>query len=233
MESGLYAYRRLEQSVIEQEALKRRWLQLLVIFGVIVVSASLSIVLPSKAHIIVIGLPFAIIGLFVVLKWPPLGLVVLIIGNLLNATAIPFIDLPAAVLLGLTVLWFFRMLTLEKEIKFVSGPSITAVLFFTITTILSFAVGQFPWFPVSGAPMETQIGGLFIFLASFCAFILVAQQVRDIRWLKWMVFPFIVMAGIFGILAVVPGGRKIIRSIYSVRATGGSLFWLWSVAVAA
>jgi len=230
---GLYAYRRVEQSIIEQAALKRRWLQLAVIFGVIVGSASLAILLPSRSHMIVIGLPFAIIGLFVVLKWPPLGLVALVIGNLLKITAIPFIDFTAAILLGLFALWFFRMLALEKELKFISGPSITAVLFFTITTLLSFVVGQFPWFPVSGAPIETQIGGLFIFLATFAAFFLVAQQVKDIRWLKWMVYSFIAMAGLVGILAVVPGGRKTLHNIYSVRATGGSLFWLWGVAVAA
>lgn len=233
MQSGIYLYRRLEQSVLERDAIKRQWLRLTVIFGVIIISAAAAIVVPGKFHIFVIGLPFAVIGLFVILRWPPLGFVLLIIGSLVRVTAIPLIDLPAAVLLGLTFLWFFRMLTLEKEIKFISTPSITAVMFFTIVSILSFAVGQFPWFPVSGAPMETQIGGLFIFLASFCAFLLVAQQVRDIRWLKWMVFPFLFMVGIFGILAIVPGGRKIIRSFYSVRATGGSLFWLWSVAMAA
>ncbi|MCP5100314.1 MAG: hypothetical protein GY943_32585 [Chloroflexi bacterium] len=233
MQSGLYAYRRFEQSIIERAALIRRWKQLSVIIGVILLSATLGIILPSKFHIIVIALPFAVMGLFVVLRWPPLGLVLIIIGGLTKFTAIPLIDLPAAGFLGLTGLWIFRMLAYDKEFKMVITPSVTAVLFYGLVVILSFAVGQFPWFPVSGAPMVTQIGGAFIFLASFCAFILVAQQVRDIGWIKWMVYPFIAFAGVFAILAIVPGGRKMIRQFYSVRATGGSLFWLWAVAMSA
>jgi hypothetical protein len=231
--SGYQAYRRLEQSIIERASLVRRWKQISIIIGVLLLSATLGIILPAKYHLIVIALPFALIGLFVILKWPPLGLVLIIVGGLVKFTAIPLIDLPAAGFLGLTFLWIFRMLAYEKEFKMVITPSVTAVLFYGLIVILSFAVGQFPWFPVSGAPMATQVGGMLIFLASFCAFILVAQQIRDIAWIKWMVYPFIAFAGVFAILAIVPGGRKLIHSFYSVRATGGSLFWLWAVAMAA
>ncbi len=229
MESTLRAYRRFSASVMRQEALTRQWKMLAVIFGVLILSILASVALPSRLHILLIGAPFAIMGLFVILKWPPLALVMLTIVGLFQYITIPLIGVPAVVLMGMTALWIFKMLAYDKEFKLVITPSVTAVIIFIIIVILAFAVGQFPWFPVSGAPMETQIGGLLIFLASFFAFLLVAQQVRDIRWLKWMVFPFLFFAGVFAILAVIPGGRRTIHSMFSSRATGGSLFWTWSV----
>ena len=231
MDATLRAYRRFSESVMAQESLKRRWVQLAIVLGVLIFSASSAVALPGKYHIFVIGLPFALVGLFVLLKWPPLGLVGLTILGLFRAIHIPLIGLPAVMLSGLTVLWIFKMLAYDKIFKLVITPSVTAVLFFIIAVLISSAVGQFPWFPVSGAPVETQIGGALIFLASFFAFLLVAQQVRDIRWLKWMVFPFLAFAGLFAILAVVPGGRRIIHQIFSTKATGGSLFWVWSVSL--
>jgi hypothetical protein len=72
--------------------------------------------------------------------------------------------------------------------------------------------------------MVTQIGGMLIFVATFLAFILVSQQVKDIIWLKWMVYAFLAFGGLFSFLTIIPGGWGLIHQILNPRAFGGSLF---------
>jgi O-antigen ligase len=89
------------------------------------------------------------------------------------------------------------------------------------------------WFSsVSSAPLETQIGGVAIFLFSGAAFLLVANQVRDLRWLQAMTWIFI------GISALHVGGwleysvLGPIGSRLQLGATSNSMFWVWMTALA-
>ena len=104
---------------------------------------------------------------------------------------------------------------------------------FTAVVILAFIVGQLPWFSISQVPLDNQIGGVAIFVISFAAFILVAHQVRDIRWLKWMVFLYLGLAGpaVFIGMRVLPGWRTLNQLLLHPKTTGGSLFWLWLAAM--
>ena len=215
-------------NLMDRDALRRRWLQITLIVGVLVISPLLALIVPDKMRFLVMALPFGVIGFFVLLKWPQLGFLLLTTAGMMLISTVPVIGFAALIYIVITFIWLFKMIALDKELKFVSAPSVTAVLYFGILVILSFSIGQLPWFPVSGAPIVTQVGGALIYLCSFLAFLLAANLIRDIRWLKWMVYTFLAFAGLFAFLSLVPSGRRFIRSFYSSRATSGSLFWIWT-----
>lgn len=218
----------LDMSLMERDAIRRRWLQVALIIGVLIISPVLAMMLPNNLRFVVMILPFGVIGFFVLLKWPQLGFLALTTAGMMLISTVPVIGFAALMYLALTFIWLFKMIAFEQELKFVSAPSVTAVLYFGVIVILSFSIGQLPFFPVSGAPMVTQIGGALIYICSFLAFLLAANLIRDIRWLKWMVYSFLVFAGAFAFLSLIPAGRRFIRTFYSIRATSGSLFWVWT-----
>jgi O-antigen ligase len=92
-------------------------------------------------------------------------------------------------------------------------------------------VGQYPWFSVPGAPIQTQIGQLLVFLFSGGLFLVAAYQLQDIRWLKALTYTFI---GI-GFIPLLP--RIVPESIFDSwrflpqSVPGGSMFWTWLVAL--
>jgi O-antigen ligase len=97
---------------------------------------------------------------------------------------------------------------------------------------LAFLVGQLQWFQlVQPAAMDAQVGGLAIFILAGGAFLLVADQMRDLRWLAWMTWVFIALAALFvaGYLAPVVGAFT--STIYQFRATANAIFWTWLVAL--
>jgi O-antigen ligase len=213
---------------------RRPLLQLAIVLGVLSVSTGAALAAPkSNAVVILAVLPFLIVGGLLFLRWPPLGLLLLITGNVIISIELPSIGLSAGILMGLVGLWVVDMVIVKREISLVASPTIPPLIVFSAVTVLAFLVGFLPWFPSPQAPIENQVGGVAIFLLSFAAFILVAHQVRDIRWLKWMVYLFMALAApsiIIG-MRIIPASQTLNRLLYSAKTTGGSLFWIWLVAM--
>jgi hypothetical protein len=91
-------------------------------------------------------------------------------------------------------------------------------------------VGQFRWFDfASQAPFDAQLGGFAIFVLSAGAFILTANLIRDLRWLKTLTWVFIALGAvyIFGRIT----GFGIQERIYVLSFTAGSMFWTWLTAL--
>ncbi|MBE2225428.1 MAG: hypothetical protein IAF02_28085, partial [Anaerolineae bacterium] len=137
-------------------------------------------------------------GLLFLWQIPALGLLLTMLGGIMvpftGPSGINVAVLGFAALLGI---WLLDMVVYQKKITLVSSRPIRPLLFFVFVAILSFIVGQLPWFFfVKPAPMYAQLGGLMIFILSAGAFLLVAHQVRDIRWLQWMTWSFIALAGL-------------------------------------
>ncbi|WP_420632179.1 O-antigen ligase family protein [Candidatus Leptofilum sp.] len=212
----------------------RRWLQVLVMIGALVLSLLIAQTNPQISILVVIAaLPIVAVGAYLLVRYPPIGFLLIIAISTVFKIDIPPIGLIATVILLLTLLWVVDMVVRQREINFVNSPTMTPLVFFTAVVILSFIVGQLPWFSIAQVPIDNQIGGVAIFILSFAAFILVAHQIRDIRWLKWMVFLFLGLAGpavLIG-MRVVPGWRQLNQLLLHPKTTGGSLFWLWLAAM--
>ncbi len=208
----------------------RKWLQLIVIIAVLILSVGIARSNPKTSLLVaIVAIPIMIVGGVLLLRFPPLGFLLVIVVTTLVKYEIPLFGLVAAIIMVLTGLWIFDMVVRQQEINLITSPTMIPLIYFTAVVLIAFLVGQLPWFSVSQAPIENQVGGMAIFLLSFSAFTLVAHQVRDIRWLKWMVFLFIGLASPAALirLHILPNWWTLHQLLLHSSTMGGSLFWLW------
>lgn len=230
---------RLIERPLAQEA--RHWLddhrlrlqQVVVVTAVLCASLVLGMRLPLRLAPLLLALPILLVGVGLLLRWPPLGLTGLLAGALLFPIEIIHnIGVTALVTLGLTALWVFDMLVVKRRLTFVPSRTLFPLLLFWGSTILAFLNGQLPWYPAQPAPLDGQLGGILILVVVICAYLLVAHHVRDVRWLKAMVYFFLGVAAIFMFLRVAPGTTRLMYRIFNFYIASGSMFWAWIAALA-
>ncbi len=209
------------------------WQQVAIVTAVLLFSLVVAGRLPSRLAVLVMGLPVLVAGGYALLHWPAVGLLGLIMGGLLVRTEIIYnIGITALITLGLTAVWIFDMVAIKRQLTFVQSRTFAPLLLFLSVTIIAFINGQLPWYPTSPAPLDGQIGGILILVVIICAYLLVAHNVRDMRWLKGMVFLFIGIGAFFTILRAIPGTVPILRLIFAPEIPSGSMFWTWLMAMA-
>jgi O-antigen ligase len=174
--------------------------------------------------------------LIVQLEWPLLGLSVLVA----MAVAFPVefrapglgvsmsSSFPLAALM--TGVWLFRV-TLFHRAPLDPSRVVYAAVAVILIALLAFAVGQFPWFPWSGAPLPAQIAELGLFVLSALLFLAVGHQIESLSQLKWLTSLFIGMGFIALVVQAVPSLRASVGPMTTAPATVGSLFYTWLVAV--
>jgi hypothetical protein len=174
-------------------------------------------------------------GALVILKWPPLGLLALIPASLYvpfsigtgTGTALSAPILLVGLLAGL---WLADMIVRQKQIRLLDSRPLLALTVFVVVAILAFGVGLLPLIPLaSPAPITAQIGGLAVFILSALTFLLVAHQVRDLRWLQAITWAFLILGAIYIAGRLIPA---LGIQHYFQRGAHGSLFWTWLVALA-
>jgi len=210
-----------------------RLIRLGIIAGVLLASAYLARN-PSRMYIV---LPAAAMAGILFLRYPQIGLIILIPASVL----IPFTIGPAFIseinnailFLGALIgLWVLDMLVIKREFSVRLTRPVYAILGLCAASILAFIVGQLPWFSISrAAPLQAQLAGLAIFLLSAGAFLLAANQMNEAHWLEWMCWVFLATGGLIVFLHVIPGIGPLFKSLLPESSTG-SLFWVWLVAIA-
>ena len=227
---------RLENSYLQilgwLDARSQFLLRLAVIAGVLLASLYFGR-RPSTRFIL---LPLAGIVVLIFLRWPFVGLFTLLTGALLipfglgtgTQTDLNIVILLLPVLIGL---WFLDMLVIQHSITLRPMRVVLPLLLLCLVALLAFSMGQLPWFDaLPKAPFSAQLGGLAIFWLSAGAFLLVAHQIRDIRWLKWLTWIFIALGGLYILGRLIPVYGSAITNLFPHGATG-SLFWIWLVAL--
>jgi hypothetical protein len=202
-----------------------RWLTPLVIVGILLISAALGYKGSARQLQMVIVLPFVVGGALALLRWPQLGLLLLV-----GSIAVPFSGPSnsnltlgvAALILGL---WIFEMLVIERKVQLISSITIKPLFALVLVSILAFGVGQLPWYIfASSAPLGAQLGGLSLYILSAGVFLVTVHRIQDIYWLKWMTWLFLGLGAIV-IIGRLGGGQQI-NALFNTGATG-SLFWVW------
>ena len=207
-------------------------LRSLLIVGELLLIAALAFMASQRQLILVLFLPLGVGLVLTFLRWPSLGLIVASLAGIvvpfsgpsgLNVTMIL-----VALLLGL---WLLDMVVRQRQIQFAPSPTLWPLFSFLVVAAISFGIGQLTWFTFAPhAPLGAQLGGLAIFVLSACTFLLVANQVRDLGWLRTMTWAYLA----FGVLAIFVGsvlpkfGLPTERVIQPV----GSLYFIWLVAIA-
>lgn len=180
----------------------------------------------------IVVLIFGIAAVLVLMRWPVLGL-----AGVIATLMVPFegpSGLNAA--MGVTVLllglWFLDMFVRQRQIKLVASKPILPLLILVLIACLSFVIGQIPWYTLAEpAPLAAQLGGLSLFVLLAGAFLVVAHQINDLKWLQLLVWVFLMIGGIHVIARLIPPLIPYSFMIFARGGPGGSLFWTWLVAL--
>ena len=208
----------------------RRWIQ----FGIIASTVLVSVLVSywgSTTILVLFPILIGGIAVFLVLiRWINVGFILVLLASMfipwrgpggINASVIM-----VAVVIGL---WLLDMLVVKRSLRFLDDRVLLPVVLFFISSIISFVMGQIPWFSFANqAPMDAQVGGFTIFLLSFGIMIATAHLIQDVQWIKIIVWAFIGLGAIFvvGRSLNLPVGR-----LYQYGFTAGSMFWTWLVAL--
>jgi hypothetical protein len=208
------------------------WLRPLLVIGVMLLSSVLAFVATPGQLTLCLSLLVGVGLVLIFLRWPPLGLVVASLAGMvvpdlgpsgLNATMIL-----VALLLGL---WLLSMVARERQIRLAPSRTVWPLSSFLIIACLSFGVGQLPWYTFAvHAPLGAQLGGLSIIVLSVGAFLLTANQVRDLGWLRRLTWAFLAFAALHvAIRSLLPELGLFTRQWLQ---PAGSVFLIWLVAIA-
>lgn len=233
-----YFLHRLPDSITNKviQLAQVKWVQrVMVITAVLLASFASPMLLSSSRLLLFLGLIGAGVALITFMRWPPLGLVALVAASLV----LPSPNLPGGfnltilLLLVLIGLWLLDMIIVQRHVWFVASRPVKPLLLLVPLTAVSLLFGQLTWFRwAESAPLDAQLGGFAIFIASVGAFLLAAQQIRKLYWLQWMTWLYIALGTLFVAGWLVPGVGSFTGRIFQLGATSNSLFWTWLVALA-
>lgn len=208
-----------------------KWVQYAVILAVVLVSIGAAYWGTRTIMIALVGAVVGLAGFLALLRYPSLGFILLMLGGMF----IPFKGpggfnasiLTVALMIGL---WFMDMFVVKRRFEFVSSRVIRPAFLMLVVCILAFAMGQIPWFVFANqAPMDAQIGGFAIYFFLVLAMIMTANVLKEIKWLKIIVWTFIGLGFIYVL------GRTlrldIIDRLYAHGVYANSMFWMWLVAL--
>ncbi len=200
----------------------------LIILGAVLASGLLAFALSQDQMILVLMLIFGIAGGLLLRRWPVLGFVLMIFGGMSLPDVGPKnINMPMVMVAVMFVIWLGDMLVIQRKVRFAASRTMLPLLFFLFISILAFGMGQFSWFGFTqNAPLDAQIGGLAVVILSLLAFLLVANQVNDIKWLQVLTWFFIGIGSLHVIVRVVPGLGVVNQAVFRAQAIGG-VFWAW------
>ena len=210
------------------------WLTPAVFLAVILVSLALAYL---NSELILLAALLGIVGaggaLFLWQR-PALGLIGTMLGGIMVPLTLPG-GLNVAILgiAAMLALWLADMVIRQQRIVLLNTRPIRPVLLFLVIAGASFLVGQLPWYYfATPAPISAQIGGLLVFVLCPGAFLLVGHQVRDERWLKWMTYSFVALAGLHISGWVIPGVGPLTNPLFQNGTVNSAMFWVWLVAMA-
>jgi O-antigen ligase len=204
---------------------------------VVLVTLFLSYYLGQRPSIRYVQVPLVLVGLWVLVRAPQLGL----LAMLVSAIAIRFaigtgtqspLHLAFVLIPVLLAIWAFNMLR-QRSFRLAPSRLNLPALGFGLVTTLALIYGNLPLVVFAQqASIRSQMGGWGIFVFSAGALLLVGNLIKDLRWLKLLVWVFIIFGALFFTIRLVPGLGSLLRAMFA-PGMDGSVFWLWFIALAA
>ena len=204
----------------------------LLVMGELLLIAALAFMASRRELILILILPIGVGVVLTFMRWPSLGLIFAPLGGLV----IPFVGpsglnvtmLMVALLLGL---WLLDLMVQQRRSRWARSRTLWPLLSFLVVAVCSFGVGQLPWLTFAlHAPLGAQMGGLAIIVLSAATFLLMANQLQDLRWLSWITWAFLAV-GTISVLV------RTVLPILGLSTQGlfpqmGPVFYVWLVAIA-
>lgn len=208
--------------------------------GLLVAAAAVGWVLPRFDTSWSILLLAGLVGLGVavlLIEKSEMGLILLLFGAFLipleiSATESVAINVVILIVPLIAAIWVLKGMR-HRQVNVARSRTMLPMLVFLAAAFISWLYGNATWdigFPQPGNLYLIQTGQYAIFVLSFMAYFIAAQQ--SVRVLRWLTYGFLV----FGILALIgryggPIGQPF--SVLTSNAAGNGAFFVWFTALAA
>jgi hypothetical protein len=216
-------------SLDRRVSLSKKWIQYGIILTVALLSTAAAYWGSLTIFLIVIGAVVGVCVLIALLRFPNLGFILLFLGGMFVPFAGPggFNASILTIILMIT-LWFIDMFVVNRKFEFVKSRPIRPAVYMVLVSIIAFGMGQIPWFVFANqAPLDAQIGGFAIYFFLLLAMIMTANILREIMWLKIIVWTFVGLGFIYVLFRIFQ--LNFIDSIYQHGVYANSMFWMWLV----
>lgn len=212
---------------------RRKWQPVLIIAAVLAFVFVIATQATQNQLTLILMSMAGIAALALLLRQPNIGFFLVLLGGMF----IPFsgpAGLNVAVMLValMLVLWLLDMVFIKRRVQLVASRPIRPLLVFLLISFFALLMGQFNWFIFAGqvqAPLDAQLGGFAIFVLSGGAFLLAANLIKDLRWLKMLTWFFIAFGALYVFGRITP--FKLQDRIYLRGFAAGSMFWTWLAAL--
>lgn len=213
-------------------AINIKWLQFGIVASVILISTVVSFWGSQRIFLLLLVLLGGIGITLALLRQPSLGFILVLLGGMFVQFTGPSGLNAAMVVIALMMgLWVMDMFIVRRSFQFVRSRTMLPITAFLVVSVLAFLIGQVPWFVFARqAPLDAQVGGFSVFIFSLGGLLLAAHLIKDIRWLKAIVWVFLGFSAIYMISRAVR--LEAIYSLYHVGYTAQSMLWTWLVALA-
>lgn len=218
-------------SIDRRITINMKWIQYGIMLAVVVISTAAAYWGSRRIFIILIGAVVGIGGFLALLRYPSLGFIALLLGGMFIPFAGPGgFNASILTVILMIALWLLDMFVVKRKFEFVKSRAIRPAIYMLIVSTIAFAMGQIPWFVFANqAPLDAQIGGFAIYFFLVFAMIMTANVLREIKWLKAIVWTFIGLGSLYVL------GRAlhiwIVDSVYQHGVYANSMFWMWLVAL--
>ncbi len=209
---------------------------LIIVTGLLVLSAVLGLRVSTKLLILVCVGIFGLVAFPVLVRRPELGIVMIVPVSFLvdvevgTGTKVP-INATILLVMALIGLWILQMLVLDKKIQLrYSRVNAPALIFILVTTIALLA-GNLNWILIAKgrASLLSQLGGWLLYASSVGLMLVVGNYLRDIRWIRTMTWLYIVIGGVLVLVQQFSLTSRL-RNFYT-SGSQGSVFWTFLAAL--
>lgn len=210
-------------------SITKEWIQYGIIALVVVLSVSAAYWGSMLVLLLLIAAVIGITGLIFIVRYPNLGFILILLGGMF----VPFegpggFNASILSVILLVILWLMDMFVVKRRFQFVKSRTLRPAGYFIIVCILAFALGQIPWFVFANqAPLNAQVGGFAIYFFLLGTMIMTPNLIKDIRWLKAIVWVFVGLGTAYVLGRALDLG--IIDRIYQHGVYANSMFWMWMV----
>lgn len=208
--------------------------------GLVLLALAIAVLVAAAASLQQLAVGMAVIavavGASVLLKRPPLGILLLVGLSFLFPFAIGTgtgteLNLTVLGLAGLVGLLVLQMVTGQVALpRLASRPALVALLAFVGIACLAFVLGQLRWFPIDPAPMWSQLGQLAVFVLLPGVVLFMERHIHEEKWLRRITWLFLGVGSLQLSLLFLPPLRLALAPILRTGQSG-SLFWVWIVAL--
>jgi hypothetical protein len=218
-------------SIDRRISISMKLIQYGIILAVVLLSTVAAYWGSMRIYMLLIGMVVGISGLLALLRYPNLGFILLLVGGMFIPFAGPGgFNASILTIIMMIGLWIMDMFVAKRKFEFVKSRPIRPAFYMLLVSIIAFAMGQIPWFVFANqAPLDAQIGGFAIYFFLVLAMIMTANVLREIIWLKVIVWTFVGLGSLYVL------GRALhiwyVDSLYQHGVYANSMFWTWLVAL--